>query len=542
MITEKKLTAAQLAVIMGILTLGSKLVGLIRTMLMANYYGTGYVKAAFTLSQDIPVMLFGALFSAVATAYMPIYSRKYELEGEPAANRFTSQALNLLFLVSAVSSLVGIFGSDFLARLIGYKFSEETVALTGFYLKVSFSFLFFNSTATLLEALLQYKNVFLPQILIGYGQTLCIIALTVISAHTSHYLLVFGVLLGCAFRAGGILILAWRQGFRYLCGYGRRNHDRQGNGRQDQELQKDAVHSTTGQAAREIIALSFPVFVGGSINQINALVDKLLAAGLSPEAVSALDYGNVFMTMLSTLTVMILVTIVYPRLTQARLTRDHDHFSAIAAQGMNVTMLISVPFTLGAMMYSDQVIQVVFERGSFDGASVAMTSPALFWYSAGLTFVAANALLVKIYYALGDVRTPVLCAAAGAVVNIGLDLLLVGPMEHGGLALASSCAAAVNSLLLWCFLRKNHREVRLRGTVEKAWAITLFSIIAVGASWMLYRFLDAHIWMPRMVLLALCVLAAVLIYWLLLCHSKIEEINLIRGLFDPLKKRARRRP
>lgn len=512
-------SAAQIAVLMGILTLGSKMVGLVRTILMANYYGTGFITDAFTLSQDIPIILFGALFSAVATTYMPLYSKMYEKEGEAAANRFTSQTLNLLLLVSLISSLVGIFCSDWLAHLIGFSFSDQTIALTSFYLKFSFSFLFFNSIATLLEALLQYKNVFLPQILIGYGQTGCIIVLTVVSAHTSYYALVFGILLGCAFRAFGILILAWNHGFRYT--------RRRGAG------EKTAY-------AREILLLSLPVFVGGSINQINAMVDKILAAGLPTGTIGALNYGNVFMTMISILTVTILVTIVYPRLTLARLNDDYTHFNAIAAQGMNVTMLISIPFTMGAMLYSDQVVQVVFERGSFDHASVAMTAPALFYYSVGLTFVAVNALLIKIYYALGDVRTPVLCAAAGAVINIGLDLLLVGPMTHGGLALATSASAAVNALMLVVFMRKRHPQIRLYDSVEKAWAILLFSALSVGSSYGLYRFLEAHIWMPRMLLLAAAVLTAALIYWILLCHGKIEEVDLIKNLFDPLRKKKKR--
>lgn len=520
MIKKYGLTAAQTAVMMGILTLGAKFFGLIRTILMANYYGTGFIKDAFTLSQDIPNILFGALFTAVATTYMPVYSRKYELEGERSANRFTSQALNVLVLFAVISSAVGIFCSDWLAQLIGYTFSEETVVLTSFYLKVSFSFMLFNSIATLLEAYLQYKRVFLPQILIGYGQTLCIIAVTVVSAYTSYYLLVFGVLLGCVFRGAGMVLLARRHRFRYTL--------------------RQPGDDSSGAAAKEIMALSIPVFIGGSINQLNTLVDKFLAAGLPQGTIGALDYGSVFITMISTLTVTILVTIVYPKLTQSNLTGDMTHFNATAAQGLNVTMIISVPFTLGAMVYSSQVVQVVFERGSFDSASVAMTAPALFFYSVGLTFVAANALLVKIYYALADVRTPVLCAAAGAVINVGLDLLLVGPMAQGGLALATSCSAAVNALMLWVLLRRRHPDVRLYDSPEKAWAIVLFSVLSVGASYALYLFLEAHVWIPRMLLLAVAVAAAAVIYWCLLCRGKIEEAELIKGLFDPLRKKKKK--
>lgn len=526
---SERMTAARIAVLMGLLTLGSKLIGFVRTLVTANFYGTSFINDAFTLSQDIPVILFGALFSAVATTYMPVYSRTRRLHGEESANGFTCQSLNLLMMLSIVSSIVGFFCSDGLAELFGRllpgnHFSAQAIELTAFYLKVSFSFLFFTSIATLLEAFLQYQNVFLPQILVGYGQTICIIFVTVISAYTSYYLLVFGVMLGAAFRAAGIFFIARRHGFHYV-----RSRSR-GSG----------AEADTRSAAREIMALSIPVFIGGSINQINTLVDKFLAAGLPEGTISALGYGSAFITMVSTLTVTILVTIVYPKLTQANLGGDFDHFNRMAAQGMNVTLIISVPFTLGAMVYSDQLVQVVFERGSFDSSSVAMTSPALFYYSIGLTFVALNALLVKIYYAVSDARTPVICAAAGAAVNVGLDLLLVGPMAQGGLALATSCSAAVNALLLWMLLRRRHPQVHLRDSVEKAWAILLFSALSVGASYGLFRFLEAHIWMPRMVLLAIAVLCAAVIYWILLCHGKIEETELLKKLLEPLSRKKRR--
>ena len=99
-----KLTAAQTAMLMAVFTMGSKILGFIREMVLANYYGAGVITDAFVMAHSIPNMLFASLFSAVATAFMPTFSQKYELEGEKEAKLFTSRVLNILLSTRAYSA------------------------------------------------------------------------------------------------------------------------------------------------------------------------------------------------------------------------------------------------------------------------------------------------------------------------------------------------------------------------------------------------------------------------------------------------------
>ncbi|HVI42342.1 MAG TPA: lipid II flippase MurJ, partial [Anaerovoracaceae bacterium] len=101
-------TAAQTAVLMAILTLCSKLLGFIREMIIANYFGASYIVDAYVMSTALPGILFGGVFAAVATAYMPLYSKINEEQGEVNSNRFTSEVINLLILVSVFASIIGI--------------------------------------------------------------------------------------------------------------------------------------------------------------------------------------------------------------------------------------------------------------------------------------------------------------------------------------------------------------------------------------------------------------------------------------------------
>lgn len=503
-----QITAAQTAVLMAILTLGSKLVGFIRETFLAGYFGTGFIVDAYTLAQSIPTMIFGSIFSAVAISFMPVFSKKYELSGPEEANLFTSRTLNILMLVSTLSAALGLLFSDQIVQIFSQFKVPKTIALTSFYLKVTFSFIIFNSIATLLEAYLQYRGVFLPQILVGYLQSASIIVAIIISAATSYYYLAFGILAGCALRALGVSVLAHRKGFRYSF---------------DWKL---------GEATKEIMMLAMPVFFGGSINQINAFVDRTLASGLPEGSISALNYGNLIVNMINTVTVTILVTIIYPKMTQANALEDYERLGRVAEKGINLTALIALPCTFGAMVYSHQVIQVIYERGAFDAAATTLTEPAFFYYSIGLIFLCLNTLLTKIYYSFGDTKTPVYCAFLGMVVNVSLNLILIRFMAHGGLALGTSAAAMVNAVGLYYSMKKKHPQFRLIRSTKKMWLIGIIAAAAVGASYAVYILLESAAVMPRLISLGLAVAAAGIVYLGLLFAAKIEEVYMIKDIFS----------
>ena len=152
----------QTAVMMGILTLISKLFGFVREMVMANYYGASYITDAYGMAFTILTVLFGGIIAAISTAYMPVYSRINETQGKQEGDAFTSGILNLLLAVSIVISIIGIIFSDQLIAVLASGFSGETAKLASFFVKVLFSYVIFSSTAGVLESYLQYKGVFLP--------------------------------------------------------------------------------------------------------------------------------------------------------------------------------------------------------------------------------------------------------------------------------------------------------------------------------------------------------------------------------------------
>ncbi|MDO4552103.1 MAG: murein biosynthesis integral membrane protein MurJ [Bacillota bacterium] len=503
-------TAAQTAMLMAVLTLGSKLLGFIREMIMAACFGASYITDAYVMANNIPGMIFGGIFGAVAVAYMPLFSKLTETKSREEGLLFTNQVMNLLILVSLVSSLTGLLLSDQIVSIFARGFTGETAALTSFYVKVSFSWVLFTSTASLLDAFLQYKGVFLLQVVTGYVQNAAVIAVILISYFTSHYYLIFGSLLGYAIRL--LIVSGWsrKYGMRYRPVF------------------------AFGETVKKVFALSLPVFIGSYIGQINLFVDRMLASGLPEGSVSALNYGHLIMGLVTGLTTTIITTIIYPKMTQAYSLREEGRFGDMVNTGFHLLYIILVPSTLGLLLYSQEIVQAVYERGAFDLSATDMTGQALFFYAIGMLPAALNGLFVQTYYSRHNMKTPVIYGAAGVVINVALNLLLIRSMAHCGLALATSLAALCNSLLLYYGIRKKYPEVVIVGSMVKIGKITGAAVAAVACSYGVFRLIQATIWMPRAVALMAVVALAGLVYLGLLKLLQIEELTFVRQI---LKRR-----
>lgn len=500
-------SAAQTAVLMAILTLGSKCLGFVREMVMANYFGTSYVVDAYVMAQSIPEIVFAGVFGSIATSFMPLFSNRIEKEGEKSGNVFTSQIILILLIFSLISAIIGIIFSSEITSIFAKGFAGETAKLTTSFLRITFSYVIFTSIAGILEAYIQYKNVFIPQILIGYTQSTIVIITIVFSAFTSAYYLIFGLLLAYFVR----MILLWRLARK--------------NGYKYEQTLKNVK-----PLLKEILTMAIPVFLGNSVYQINLFVDKYLASELQEGSVAALNYANILNTMIMALTVSILTTIIYPRLAQANALDDTNRASRLIQSGVNLIIIIALPFSLGAIIYSEQIVQIIFERGAFDRFATSLTGSAYMFYSVGMVFMALNSFLTRVYYAVHDMKTPVISASVSVIINIGLNIMLVGKMQHNGLALATSVVAILNTIWLYWGLRIRHNKLYIVESWEKIIKFILISVLAVASSYLIYIFIISIIWMPRIIYLGIAVLIAVLIYFALLWLFRIEELNILKAI------------
>ena len=501
-----KLTTAQTALLMAILTLVSKLFGFVREIVMANYYGAGMVTDAFVMSQNIPNYIIAAIITAVGTAYMPCFSRKYEIEGPAEGDRFTSNLINLQLIISGSLIIVGEIFAPQLVSFFAPGFSAETASLTVFYLRAAFFVVMLNIFISVFGSYLQYKGIFISPILFGYAQSISVILFTILSVRFGYKIIVFGLLIGYGIRAVSYVFIARSTGFRYTADF------------------------SFGLLVREVTMMAIPVFIGGWVNQINAFIDKMLASGLAEGSVSALNYGYLTVTVITSISVAIITTIVYPRFNKAIAVEDYEKVSELSESAINLSALITIPFTIGAMVFAGDVIQVLFERGAFDTSATDATSNAFMFYALTLFFGGICSILTFLYYALKDMRTGVICSAVSVGMNIVLNFILIGPMGVAGLALATGIAQAVNAVLLLSFFERKHPGIKPIRSARKILLILAISIVSVAAARLFYVFIAPAVSIARMIRLGLAVMVAFGVYLLFLYLAHFEELGLLRSL------------
>ena len=504
-------SAANTAILLAILTLGSKLIGFVREMFMAYYYGTTYVVDAYVVSNSIPNMIFGGVLSAIATSFIPIYSKKKENSGALEADLFTSQTINLLLIVSIISSIIGIIFSDQIVWLFANGFQGETSALASFYVKVSFSYTLFTATAGILESYLKYRNIFLSPAVAGYSVSILSIIFVIISHRTSAYYLVFGMLAGNAIRFFIDLIIAKKSEYKHRWDF------------------------TISNTAKEIFSLAFPVFIGSMATQINIFVNRALATRLPEGSASAISYSDLIIGLISGVTAIIISTILYPKMAQAYAKGDKSNFSRIYNSGISLILIIAIPISLGGMLYGEDIVQIIYERGVFDQNATQLTTSAFLYYAAGLVFVSLYGFLIQTFYSMHDTKRPRTYASIGILINIIANLILVNFLAHSGLALGASIAAFINVILLVRGLHKKNYIFFKSDMPRKIVKLLISACISIGISYTAYYSINAYILLPRMVTMLLIIVLAATVYLILLRLFKIEELIYIKDIFKITK-------
>lgn len=505
-------TVAQTAFLMAVLTLVSKCIGFLREMVMASYYGASYVTDAYVMASTILSVLFGGILAAVSIAYLPIYSDITEKKGEAEGDRFTSSVINALLVITVLISLIGILFSDIIVSLFASGFTGETAQLASFYIKILFSYVIFSSTAGILDSYLQYKGYFLPQIISGYFVSIGTIAAIIVSACTSYYYLACGLLIGYGLRFLCIWLVAKRKNYR---------HSYQLGSRENISL---------------ILTLALPTYIGSSMYNINSFVDKTMASPLSEGSIAALNYAYLLNNMIMSVTIIILSTIIYPKLTKLNSMERYDSYNTMLKTGLNLVVLIAMPCSLGAMVFSNEMIQLVYGRGAFDDIAVQMTSSAFFYYSIGLVFTALNKFLTKVFYSLRNMKSPMFYSAASVVINICLNLVFIRYMGLKGIALSTSIASLANCIMKYYGLKKyGHIHLIGREAVKELLKIVVLSALAVALSYLF--FISTEVIRSDLLHLALAILFGGTAYFLLLYYFKVKEVKLIIQMLLQRKKR-----
>jgi putative peptidoglycan lipid II flippase len=224
-----------------------------------------------------------------------------------------------------------------------------------------------------------------------------------------------------------------------------------------------------------------PVVIGGAVYQINVLVGTLLGSFLPEGSVTVLYFADRLVQFPLGIFAIAAATAVLPSLSRQAVLNDFKALKDTFGYAVRLTLFLTIPSMMGLIVLRIPIITVLFQRGEFSPQATLLTAQALLYYAIGLWAFSAVRIVAATFFALKDTRTPMVMATVAILTNIGLGIVLMKPLAHAGLALATSLASILNLALLVLALRKKLGSLGWRGIAQSALK-TLGSSAVMGAA------------------------------------------------------------
>jgi putative peptidoglycan lipid II flippase len=518
---------ARAAGVVGGATLLSRLLGAVRDIVIASFFGTGLISDAFFAAFRIPNLLrrlFGE--GSLSIAFVPAYSDVLYQRGRVQADQLANSALRLVALLLVAAVLLGLFAAPWLVHLLAPGFGQVAgkYALTVDLTRLMLPYVFFIGLVSLCMAVLNVLGHFAAPALAPVLLNAAMIAAVGTGAFftRSETLLVRWLAVGVV--VGGLLQLLLQIPF----------------------LIRNRVYfwhpaSLWHPSFKRIAWMMGPVLFGTAVYQINSLVVTLLASMLPEGSVSYLYYADRVVQFPLGIFGVATATAVLPSMARQSAVGQFDALNTTFSHAVRLVLFITLPAMAGIIVLREPIVALLFRRGAFDAASVSLTAGALLYYGVGLWAFSAVRVVLNVFYALKDTRTPVRMAVAAIAVNIVFSTLLMGPMDHNGLALALSLSSVCNLALLTAALRKRLGPLgwrRIAGSAAKSAACAA----AMGCCvWGLARWLLPTWDMPGAALatrLTACMTAGVVIFFAMAHALGVDEL---RSVLESMTRRKVRR-
>jgi putative peptidoglycan lipid II flippase len=434
--TEKR-QMGKAAGVVSFYTMISRVLGLIRDMVIASFFGATIAADAFVVAFKIPNML--RRFTAegnMTIAFIPVFTEYLKIKTKEEAFDLARNILTLLSIILVIITITGILFTPWIVRMIAYGFGSEgpkyelTVLLT----RITFPYIMLVSLVAFFMGVLNSLKHFAAPAAAPIFLNLGIIGATyLISPHLPEP--VVGAAIGVLI--GGVIQVILQLPFIYKCG-----------------LTLKPVFNPGHPAVKRIGLLIIPALFGSAIYQINQLTSTLLASYLPGGSIAWLYYADRLVELPLGIFAIAISTASLPSLSRQALEKDNTAFTDTLDHALKMTFFVSIPAMAGLIIMGKPLIRLFFQRGAFDAISTDMTTSALIYYSIGLWAFSGVRVIVSAFYALQDTVTPVKISVVTFLSYVISGILLMIPMKHNGLALALSLSSAINFVLLVICLKK----------------------------------------------------------------------------------------
>jgi len=510
---------ARAAGVVGLATMLSRVFGFIRDMVVAGFFGAGLVTDAFFVAFRIPNLLRRLLAEGSLTvSFVPVFTEYLKKRSRQEALELADVAFTSLSVVLVVVSIAGVLFAPFIVAVMAPGFVKHDVQyeLTVLLTRFMFPYIFFISLVALcmgiLNSLRHFAAPALSPVVLNISMILAALLLRDFFSEP-----VFSLAVGV--MVGGVLQLAMQWPFLLKMGVRLRPNFR-----------------FRHPGLKRIGLLMMPAAFGAAIYQINVFIGTVLASLLPKGSVSYLYYADRIVELPLGVFAIAVGTAALPSLSDQVARGEFEDFKKTISFSLRLILFITVPATVALLALREPILSVLFQRGAFDAAATVKTAEALLYYTLGLWAFSVIRVIVSAFYSLQDTKMPMKAAIVALIVNVAASIMLMGPMRHGGLALATSLASAVNVFVLGIVLKKrigsylNRDFYRSLCKVSAASLVMWLSILLVETiiPWRIAGPLD-----QRLLFLTMSVMSGLTTYfaasWALKCPEMVMVIRTVKA-------------
>ncbi|MFQ5896627.1 MAG: murein biosynthesis integral membrane protein MurJ [Candidatus Methylomirabilia bacterium] len=456
-------------------TLVSRLLGFLRDVVVAQAFGASSITDAFFVAFRIP-NLFRRLLAegALSAALIPVFTEFLTVRPREEFNRMFRSVAGVFLAALCAVTVVGVLLAPWLVRLLapGFTADAEQAGLASSLTRVMFPYLILVGLATLAMGVLNAHRRFFTSALgpavLNVGMISAVLLLAP-RIETPILGLAVGVLAG---GLGQFLI-------------------------QLPELRSVGVPLAPSAefshpAVRRVVRLLGPSVLGLAAVQLSVFVNTLLASLLPRGSISYLYYADRVMEFPLGVFGIAVATATLPLMAAQAARRELTGVAQTLNFALRLSCFVAIPASVGLILLRDPIIRVLFQRGEFGAADSEATAWALGFYALGLTAFSGTRIAAQTFYALGDTATPVRIGIGAVALNVLFALALMGPLTHGGIALASSCASSANLVGLIWLLRRRLGAVGGGRIVRSLSLMSIATGVMAGWCWLLLRWWPAE--------------------------------------------------
>lgn len=457
-------------VIVSAMTFISRVLGLVRDIIMANLLGATWASDVFIVAQKIPNFL-RRLFAegAFSQAFVPVLSEYQANRNLNEVKRLIAETSGTLGLILLLVAIVGVIGSPILVSLFGPGFTGEDKAkefeLASMLLKITFPYILFISLTAFSGSVLNSVGRFAAPAFTPVFLNLSMISAAIIVSpalpETTAKAFAWGIFIAGIVQLCFQLPFLWKEGLLLRPRWG---------------------WKSTG--VQRILTLMGPALFGVSVAQINLLLDTIIASFLKEEgSISWLYYSDRMLEFPLGVFAIAIATVILPSLSRQHAKNEMQDFNKTLNWGLRLVFLIGLPAAVGLFVMAEPILLTMFQNGEFDLSDAHSASLSLKAYIVGLVGFMLVKVLAPGFFSRQDTKTPVKIGIISMSVNMLFNIILFFPLAHVGLALATTISALLNALLLFVALLK--QKVFVPDSLWRSW----FAKIALGNAALFY-FID----------------------------------------------------